>query len=327
MGMKLKFGWNRRSFLAALGTLTGGMFAPSELSAAFFGKKPKPSARAIDGNPILPIKTGLGSTGDIYAELGVTPIININGTLTVIGGSVMRPEVMELIRMGNEHCVLIDDLEVAAGKFIAKLCKSPAGYTGLVTAGAAAAMVVGYAGMMTEDLEPRMRDIPDVSNFPRNEVIIQKSHRYPFDHQIRQTGAKLVEVDPRGNDCRQSTRKLWPFTLPISCPTKEKSAARRPWQSPRSTTCTPSTMPPRTCRRKSGFGNIRPWASTCSPSAEARDRKSTRLNSSHGYISYAVFCLKKKKDTERAGSPSGVSKRTTRAPRCRSSRLADVTGR
>src|SRR2546422_3456564 len=27
-----------------------------------------------------------------------------------------------------------------------------------------------------------------------------------------------------------------------------------------------------------------------------RDRKSTRLNSSHGYISYAVFCLKKKKD-------------------------------
>src|SRR2546422_7946281 len=29
--------------------------------------------------------------------------------------------------------------------------------------------------------------------------------------------------------------------------------------------------------------------------AGARDRKSTRLNSSHGYISYAVFCLKKKK--------------------------------
>src|SRR2546429_5449292 len=31
--------------------------------------------------------------------------------------------------------------------------------------------------------------------------------------------------------------------------------------------------------------------------AESRDRKSTRLNSSHGYISYAVFCLKKKKKT------------------------------
>src|SRR2546422_5867167 len=33
------------------------------------------------------------------------------------------------------------------------------------------------------------------------------------------------------------------------------------------------------------------WCSTNSP-----DRKSTRLNSSHGYISYAVFCLKKKKN-------------------------------
>ena len=196
--MNLKFDWSRRSFLAALGAVTGGLFDPSESNAAsIFGKKHKPLMPAVDGSPIVPIKSGLGSTGNIYAELGVTPLVNINGTVTVIGGSVMRPEVMELIRRGNEHFVLIDELEIAAGKFIAKLCKSPTGYTGLVTGGAAAAMVVGYAGMMTEDLEPRMRAIPDVSDFPRNEVIIQKSHRYPFDHQIRQTGAKLVEVETR----------------------------------------------------------------------------------------------------------------------------------
>ena len=199
--MNLKFGnfgWTRRSFVAALGTALGGLLTPTESNAAgFFTKTPKMSLPSVDGHPIVPIKTGLGSTGDIYAELGITPLININGTLTVIGGSVMKPEVMELMRLGNEHFVLIDELEIAAGKFIAKLCKSPAGYTGLVTGGAAAAMVVGYAGMMTEDLEPRMHTIPDVSDFPRNEVIIQKSHRYPFDHQIRQTGAKLVEVETR----------------------------------------------------------------------------------------------------------------------------------
>src|SRR2546429_2610426 len=34
----------------------------------------------------------------------------------------------------------------------------------------------------------------------------------------------------------------------------------------------------------------------CASIFALRDRKSTRLNSSHGYISYAVFCLKKKKD-------------------------------
>src|SRR2546429_5856233 len=33
----------------------------------------------------------------------------------------------------------------------------------------------------------------------------------------------------------------------------------------------------------------------CALGGRRRDRKSTRLNSSHGYISYAVFCLKKKK--------------------------------
>src|SRR5687768_18036836 len=39
-----------------------------------------------------------------------------------------------------------------------------------------------------------------------------------------------------------------------------------------------------------------------SPTGRAihEDRKSTRLNSSHGYISYAVFCLKKKKKTAQA---------------------------
>jgi L-seryl-tRNA(Ser) seleniumtransferase len=116
--MNLKFGWNRRSFLAAVGTIWGGLLAPAELNAAgISGKKRKSSMPPVDGSPIVPITTGLGSTGDIYAELGITPLVNINGTLTVIGGSVMKPEVMELIRRGNEHCVSIDELEIAAGNF------------------------------------------------------------------------------------------------------------------------------------------------------------------------------------------------------------------
>ncbi len=80
--MNLKLAWNRRSFLAALGTLSGGLLAPPEWNAtSTFGKKHKPTVPALDGRPIVPITTGLGSTGDIYAELGVTPLVNINGTL------------------------------------------------------------------------------------------------------------------------------------------------------------------------------------------------------------------------------------------------------
>src|SRR5687768_18101749 len=44
------------------------------------------------------------------------------------------------------------------------------------------------------------------------------------------------------------------------------------------------------------------------------DRKSTRLNSSHGYISYAVFCLKKKKSTTSVGRSMSV--RPTRPTYC-----------
>src|SRR3989449_7471932 len=41
--------------------------------------------------------------------------------------------------------------------------------------------------------------------------------------------------------------------------------------------------------------DARPAGQEHQPVQQHRDRKSTRLNSSHGYISYAVFCLKKKK--------------------------------
>jgi L-seryl-tRNA(Ser) seleniumtransferase len=181
---------SRRSFLSALAATSGGLLAPSGIS---FGK----SRPSVAGHPVVRVKSGLGSTGDVWGELGVTPLVNINGTLTVIGGSVIPAEAMELYRQGNEHCVSINDLEVAAGKWMAKLCKWPAGYTGLVTCGAAAGIMVAYAGMMTEDLTPRIRQCPNVTGFPKTQVIIQKSHRNPFDHQIRQTGATLVEVETK----------------------------------------------------------------------------------------------------------------------------------
>src|SRR2546429_1153097 len=43
------------------------------------------------------------------------------------------------------------------------------------------------------------------------------------------------------------------------------------------------------------------------PMGESSDRKSTRLNSSHGYISYAVFCLKKKKTNTCPATPAKSS--------------------
>src|SRR5947207_6720474 len=58
--------------------------------------------------------------------------------------------------------------------------------------------------------------------------------------------------------------------------------------------------------------------SVLSSVSQLSDRKSTRLNSSHTVISYAVFCLKKKKrqkteeETERAGATTGSASRFVR---------------
>ncbi|HEX4019856.1 MAG TPA: aminotransferase class V-fold PLP-dependent enzyme [Acidobacteriaceae bacterium] len=193
--MNLKSGWSRRSFLSTFGAAIGTFFTTGKLQAApLMGQSKDYGKASVHGTPRL---TGLGSTGDIYAELGVTPVLNGAGTYTVLGGSLMAPEVIEVMRLGNDHFVDINELEVAAGKMMAQMCKMPAGYTGLVTAGAAAALLVGYAAILTGDNKQYIQQIPDLTGMPKSEVIIQKSHRYPFDHQVRQTGVKLVEVETR----------------------------------------------------------------------------------------------------------------------------------
>jgi len=192
----------RRSFLSVLGAVGAGLFGSSKLSAAApaaanLDAMSSPGLPLVDGHSISPITKGFCSTGNPWAELGVTPLVNTQGTVTVMGGSVMKPEVMEAIRMGNMHFCVIDDLLVKSGKWIAKLVKAPEGYTALVTEGCAAAILCGYAGMLTEDYNERMVNIPDLRGFPKTEVIIQQGHRDNFDHQIRQTGVKLVVVNSK----------------------------------------------------------------------------------------------------------------------------------
>jgi seryl-tRNA(Sec) selenium transferase len=96
--------------------------------------------------------------------------------------------------MAGRHFVNIPELEVAAGKRIAEMLKLPDGYGALVTSGAAAAIQSGLAGILTKDNETLIRQLPDLAGM-KSEVIIQKSHRNPFDHQLRSTGIKLIVIE------------------------------------------------------------------------------------------------------------------------------------
>src|SRR6202023_3877238 len=92
--------------------------------------------------------------------------------------------------------VPIAELEVAVGNRIAQMLKLPDGYSAIVTSGAAAAIQSGLAGILTGDNQALIRQLPDLTGM-KAEVIIQKSHRNPFDHQLRATGVKLIEVETR----------------------------------------------------------------------------------------------------------------------------------
>lgn len=180
---------SRRSFLggvgAALGTVVGGVKLLAASRPNDYVGVPSESDQKI---------TGLGATGDVYKELGITTVINGQGTMTMLGGSLIPPEVERVMSDAARHFVHIPDLEVAAGKRIAQLLKLPQGYTGLVTSGAAGAMTCGYAGVLTGDNEEFIKRLPDLTGM-KSEVIIQKAHRYGFDHAIRATGVRLVEIE------------------------------------------------------------------------------------------------------------------------------------
>lgn len=173
---------NRRGFLGTMALIAGTALSPRKLFAA--KRASTPTTRV----------TGFGQTGNPYEELGVRTVINCEGTMTTLGGSLPHPELEAVMTMAARHFVSIPELEVAAGNRIAEMLKLPQGYTALVTSGAAAAIESGLAGILTGNNEQYIRQLPDLTGL-KSEVIIQKSHRNPFDHQLRSTGVKLIEVE------------------------------------------------------------------------------------------------------------------------------------
>jgi L-seryl-tRNA(Ser) seleniumtransferase len=193
--MRLGSKWNRRTFLGGLTVVAGTLLTPRKLFAG------KTKAATTAGMTV----SGFGQSGNPYEELGVKTVINGEGTMTVLGGSILRPELEAVMAQAGRHFVRIAELEVAAGNRIAQMLKLPDGYTAAVTSGAAAAMEAGLAGILTGSNEQFIKQIPDLTGM-KSEVIIQKSHRNPFDHQLRNTGIKLVVIETR-DEFRQTVNE------------------------------------------------------------------------------------------------------------------------
>ena len=130
---------------------------------------------------------------DYFRELGVRPFINAAGTYTAMTASLMPPEVIDAITYASKHYVMLDELHDRVGARIAELVHSEAA---MVTSGAASALTLGTAGVLTGTDQRRIAALPDLTGM-KTEVIIQKAHRFGYDHAVRNCGVRLVEVETR----------------------------------------------------------------------------------------------------------------------------------
>ena len=163
--------WSRRRFLGSASTLpvVGGIAATSPDFAEAAVKK--------------------GT--DYFRELGVRPFINAAGTYTAMTASLMPKEVLDAIQYAAQHFVMLDELHDKVGQRIASLVHSEAA---MVTCGAASALTLGTAAVLTGKDPKKIVDLPNLNGM-KSEVIIQKSHRFGYDHAVRNCGVQLVEVE------------------------------------------------------------------------------------------------------------------------------------
>lgn len=162
------FGWTRN--LVAAGGLAGSAFASPAEKAGHAGAEGE----------------------DYYGKLGVPRIINAAGTYTVLTASTMPPSVRAAVDRAARHPVRLLDLQTKAGEYLARRLQCQGA---MVTAGAASALTLGTAACITiANGKDAVDAMPGISSL-KNEVVVQKAHRYGYDHAMRNCGIRIVEVE------------------------------------------------------------------------------------------------------------------------------------
>jgi L-seryl-tRNA(Ser) seleniumtransferase len=167
---------SRRQLFGLAGVLGLGRIAPSAIG------------RQASAAPAA----GAAAPADVYKSIGVRPLINCRGTLTIIGGSIELPEVRAAKSAANQQHAHLDEVMEAVGRRLAELTGAE---WGMVSAGCAAAMSHATAACVAggnPDLHVR---IPNLEGFDKDEVIIPTHSRNVYDAAIRAVGVKIIEVD------------------------------------------------------------------------------------------------------------------------------------
>jgi L-seryl-tRNA(Ser) seleniumtransferase len=128
---------------------------------------------------------------DYYNKLGVPTIINAAGTYTTLTAACMPPVVLAAVQKAALHPVRLHDLQVKSGEYIAKRLQCEGA---VVTSGAAGAITLATAACMQYANTMSPMAMPQSVDGLKNQVIVQKAHRYGYDHAIFLCGARITEV-------------------------------------------------------------------------------------------------------------------------------------
>ena len=168
-----------------------------------------PLAGAVGGSQAFGSSAAVELPRDYFKELGVRTFINAAGTYTMLTASLMDPEVIKAYNYAALEYVRLEELQEKVGARIAELLKCEAA---MVSAGAASAITLGTAAVITGGDPKKAAMIPNDLTGMKSEVIIQKSHRVGYDHAVRNCGVKMVEVETKKeleNAINENTAMMW----------------------------------------------------------------------------------------------------------------------
>jgi seryl-tRNA(Sec) selenium transferase len=155
----------------------------------FLGCGPVAALGAVTQLHASPAAAPVGE--DYYAKLGVQPIINAAGTYTFLTAAVMPPSVRRAVERAAYHPVRLKDLQTSAGEYLARKLRCEGA---LVSSGASAALTLATAACIAKANGLRPEAIPGGVAGHKNEIVVQKAHRYEYDHAMQLCNVVIKEV-------------------------------------------------------------------------------------------------------------------------------------
>ncbi len=173
-----------------------------------------PLMGAFLGSEVLasdqPVKPAAQTGGrDYYKELGLRTFINAAGTYTALTGCLMRDEAVAAYNYATQQYVALDELQDRVGERLAELIGCEAA---TVTSGAASAITLGTAGVLSGNDPQKAARIPNDLSGMKSEVIMQKAHVIGYAHAIKNCGVKVITVETKKElekAINEKTAMLW----------------------------------------------------------------------------------------------------------------------